>query len=419
MRNSIQFILTFTVLLFFSIPALAQSNLSLNKTLQTARSNSPILKSEGFQVQLAEAEMVNAQLRLNPTLSSETLQLSRPSEFAPNTNWNNGQNREMVWQLTKSFQVAGQRKFRIEVEEKHVQFAQSNYQDVERQLFMEVSEKWLEVWAAQKDFELIQTAKANMDSLTLINQRRYLNQVITQTELFRTELLAKQYALQIKTAQQKVYNRSRELQILIGIKDRVQIDLSDDFIFQFPESIDSLLRQSSRERSDVLSAKSLIEVAGSNVELQKRMAYPQPEVGLIYNPQSTIPFFGVYAAIDIPFFNRNQGEIKKSKIYRDQAEMQYNYTQIQLQIEVENAYASYKMHQENTLNFQEVLEQSQTILDNVKYAYLKGGTTIIDFLEAQRSWLDTQQDYFDALKQYRKSYIQLLYATGLINQLAK
>ena len=77
------------------------------------------------------------------------------------------------------------------------------------------------------------------------------------------------------------------------------------------------------------------------------------------------------------------------------------------------------MHQENTLNFQEVLEQSQTILDNVKYAYLKGGTTIIDFLEAQRSWLDTQQDYFNALEQYRKSYLQLLYATGLINQLAK
>lgn len=406
-------------LFVFSFSSVAQSNLSLRKTLQQARVNSPILQNEAFQVQLAEADVTSAQLRLNPVLSNETLQLTRPSEFANNTNWHNGQNREMVWQLTKSFQVAGQRKYRIEVEQKNVQFAQSNYQDIERQLFLEVSEKWLEVWSAQKELELVSTAKANMDSLTTINQRRHDNQVITQTELFRTELLAKQYALQLKTAEQEVRNRSKELQFLIGTPENLAIDLSDNFIFEFSTSIDSLLSQSFRERSDVQSAKSLMEVAGSNMELQKRMAYPQPEVGLIYNPQSTIPYFGIYAAIDIPFFDRNQGEIIKSKIYRDQAETHFANTQKQLQIEVENAYASYLVQQENTNNFETVLEQSQTILDNVKYAYLKGGTTIIDFLEAQRSWLDTQQDYFEALENYRKSYIQLLYATGLINQLAK
>ena len=45
--------------------------------------------------------------------------------------------------------------------------------------------------------------------------------------------------------------------------------------------------------------------------------------------------------------------------------------------------------------------------------------TIIDFLEAQRSWLDTQQQYYETLQLYRQSYIKLLYASGLINKLAQ
>jgi len=106
-------------------------------------------------------------------------------------------------------------------------------------------------------------------------------------------------------------------------------------------------------------------------------------------------------------------------LLKQQAEQHLFTIQKQLQTEITNAYASYQLQQQNVQNFQTILEQSQTILDNVKYAYLKGGTTIIDFLEAQRSWLETQQQYYEALQQYRQSNIQLLYATGLINQLAK
>ena len=73
---------------------------------------------------------------------------------------------------------------------------------------------------------------------------------------------------------------------------------------------------------------------------------------------------------------------------------------------------------ENVLEkFKIISQQSEQILTSVKYAYLKGGTTIIDFLEAQRTWFDTKKMYYDELYNYSKSYIQLLYATGLINKL--
>jgi DNA adenine methylase len=45
---------------------------------------------------------------------------------------------------------------------------------------------------------------------------------------------------------------------------------------------------------------------------------------------------------------------------------------------------------------------------------LKGGTTIIDYLEAQKSWYNSQILYYESIFYFRKSFIQLQYTTGKI-----
>lgn len=417
MRSLLKIILSISVFLMLCNMAYAQTGYTLKEAFQAARTNNPFLKTERFEIDLAESEIIGAQLRPNPVLGNETLQLARSSEFPANTHWYNGQNREVLWQLSKPFQIMGQRKYKIEVANKNAVFAKKNYSEIERNLLYETAQKWLEVWMVQQQLDIVKTAKGNIDSLVLMNQHRYKNQVITQTDLFRTELLAKQYALQYSTEKQNLINRQKELQFLMGVKDSVRITINDDFLFTMPLTIEDLLDRSLTYRSDIETARSWIDVSGSNINLQKSMAYPQPEIGLIYNSQNAIPLVGIAVSIDLPFFNRNQGEIKKSQIIKDQAEQQLYTLQNQLKTEISIAYASYRLQQRNIEEFESVLRRSQTILDNVKYAYLKEGTTIIDFLEAQRSWLDTQQQYFEALRQYHQSHIQLLYTAGLIDQL--
>jgi len=410
------FILFFLSLCF---TATAQRNFTLQQALQTARANNPVLKTEQFNIGVAQTDVTTAKLFINPTFNFNYMNVAAKSYAEPNSNLYSAINNQYAFQFGKSFQVAGQRRYSIETANKNVAFLEKNYTETERNLFSEVAAKWLEVWTAQKQLDILTTAKNNIDSLVISEQIRYKNQVITQTDLLRTELLSKQYTIQYKTAFQELINQQKELQFLLGVKDSISIDTEDHFLFSIPHDIDSLLTQSLQNRSDILTAKSFIDFSNSNIKLQKSLAFPQPELGFFYNPQNAVPYWGIYAVIDLPFFNRNQGEIKKSHLLKQQAEQHLFTIQKQLQTEITNAYASYQLQQQNVQNFQTILEQSQTILDNVKYAYLKGGTTIIDFLEAQRSWLETQQQYYEALQQYRQSNIQLLYATGLINQLAK
>lgn len=397
----------------------AQTNYSLQQALQAAKTNNPNLKREQFNVNVAETDIVTASLRPNPVLNNQSLQLIKASKFPENSNWSNHLNRQVWWQVTKPFQMPQLRKNKIDYANQNVILNQKAYTETERNLFQDVASKWLDVWSARKQLDILNIAKSNIDTLVNINKVRLKNQVITTTDLARTELLANQYSVQMKSADQNYKNEIVNLKYLMGIQEDINVDTTDNFQFAFPANVDDLLQQALQSRSDIQTLKSTIEVANSNIKLQKSMALPVPELGAIFNPQNGVPYMGVYGTIAIPIFSRNQGEITKSHVLKQQAEQDLLATQSLIQSEISTAYSSYITQKQNLQNFTGLLAQSQTILNNVKYSYLRGGTTIIDFLEAQRSWLDTQQQYYETLQRYRQSYIKLLYASGIINQIAQ
>ena len=160
----------------------AQEDFTLQRALQTAKIHNPILKTEQFNVRIAESDIVTAKLRPNLILSHETLQVTKSSEFAPQTSWHNNQNREILFELSKPFQIAGQRRNKIAFANHSFSLEEKTYNETERNLFLDVANKWLEVWEAQKQLQIIERAKLNIDSLLYTNQVRYRNQVITQTD---------------------------------------------------------------------------------------------------------------------------------------------------------------------------------------------------------------------------------------------
>ncbi|WPO77877.1 TolC family protein [Flavobacterium sp. KACC 22761] len=414
-----QYFLLFVLLTLSSVNGISQTNYNLQKSLQTAKKNNPVLKGQYYDVDIAQSDIMTAKLRPNLILGFNYIGIATEKNYAPNTGFFNSANTQTNLQLGKVFQLAGTRKNKIDFANQNSVLTQKNYNEIERNLFQDVGLKWVDVWAAQKQLEIVKKASGNLDSLVIINKVRLKNQVITETDLNRTTLLANQYALEIKKAEQNLKNEMFSLKYLMGTQDEINIDSSDDFAFVLPANLDDFLQEGLDKRTDVLASKSILDVANTNINLQKSLAYPQPELGLIYNPQNTIPYVGLYGTVELPFFSRNQGEIKKSGYLKQQAEQNLEATQVLIRTEITNAFNAYQTQKSNLENFSGLLTRSENILKSVKYSYLRGGTTIIDFLEAQRSWLDIQQQYYDSMQEYRRSYITLLYASGLINQIAQ
>jgi cobalt-zinc-cadmium efflux system outer membrane protein len=235
----------------------------------------------------------------------------------------------------------------------------------------------------------------------------------------RTRLVSEQYKLQTRNVKQNYINSLKDLHYLLGRQDSILVDVSDsaDVIELKNLSLDTLLQYGYKNRTDVLAVESVITLSDYDIRYQKTLAYPVPELGMIWNPQNTVPYVGFFGTIQIPLFNRNQGNIARSQTTQQQNRQQLESIKKQITAEIQTAYMSYHTQRENLDRFKEILSESEIVLNSVRYAYLKGGTTIVDFLEAQRSWFDTRQLYYDAVLAYRKSYIELLHSSGLIYQL--
>jgi len=397
----------------------AQNVISLTQALKTATEQNPYMKVGALGVDVSKADIVSAKLRPNPILNNQSLQALTPSQLTNNPKLLTGESMQTWWQLTKEFQLGGQRKNRIDYANQNVKLAEKEYAEFQRGLYTDVAFKWVEAWNTRKQIDLLKTAVNNIDTLVTINSYRFKKQIITETELYRTQLIAKQYKIQISELNQELRQQLNELQLMIGAKENVSISISADLGVDSFLKVDSLLADAYASRTDLQYYQTRKGAMESNIKLQQSLAFPRTEAGFIYNPQNTLPYFGIYATVELPFFDRNQGEIKKAKVQREQALTQIEAVQNTIRTEVQNASLQRETNQNNLKSYALITEQADQILKNVRYSYSVGGTTIIDFLEAQRSWLETQQQYTNLLHKYHQSQIQLLSVTGLINKLAQ
>jgi len=388
----------------------AQVSLSLQDAFSIAVKNNPFYKAEKYNLEIAKTAIATAGLHLNPSVSVASSVVPSSKYFAPGTGFFAPDNRQTNFQISKVFQVGGQLKYKVQSAKSDLVVVNSNLSQSEWNLLGAVGAKWLDVWYAEEKVRLIAKAKINSDTLLKVNQIRLKNQVITTTEFTRTQINDEQYRIMQLSALQLLKSESNNLSAMLGINDNLLIDKKEEwFPAILPQNYDSLLRLAMANRKEIQLSKNLSDKAKINVSLQQAIAKPQPEVGINYSPQNRIPYVGLFVAIPLPISDKNQGEIARAKIAVSQADAMTNAYTLQISKEVRNAYDEYLTNKNNWEKFSDLNKKSEDVLQNVKMSYLKGGTTILDYLEAEKSWFDMQSQYYEAMFKFRKSYLQLLF----------
>ncbi|MFY7786993.1 MAG: TolC family protein [Thermoflexibacteraceae bacterium] len=396
----------------------AQTPLSIIDALQRAKTANPDLQLNKFNLQLVAADTITAGLKINPILNIQLIQLLDTYAFAEGTQFYSQRNRQGWTQITKEFHVKRQRQNKIDFAKKNYTLSETLFENEKRNLYYLVANQWLDTWILQKRVKLINESQANIDTLVKINENRLKNEVITKTELVRTRILSQQFDAQLIEINGIYNNNLKVLQYLIGATDSLQIVEGAFMDMDVLQAKDSLVAKA-EERADKQVAKAQLGAAESNLKLQNSLKYPRPELGFIWNPQNGVIYGGVYIAVPLPIFDRNQGEIQKAKIAIDQSNKALEVIDLRVRNEINRAYALYQNRKARLAQFQKIVEESQLVLNTVRYAYLRGNTTIIDFLDAQRTYYTAQQDYNDALYSLKQSYIELLFVSGQLEKLVE
>ncbi|OIN61302.1 hypothetical protein BLX24_02980 [Arsenicibacter rosenii] len=402
-----------------TLSAQAVRQLTLREVIRQVQEKSPELRAERLNQDLAKADVLTAGLRPNPSLNNQSLQLMQPSHFPEGTNAINRKNRQIWWQLTTPVNVAGQRQKSVALAEETVELNRLNYAETERNLLRSAAQTWLDAWSAYQTVVYTERLQHNLDTLVQISDVRLRNQVITQTDRSRTQLLADQYRLRGRTARQAYQNQLTRLRYLLQTTDSLEVDRMDSLFFRPADWLtDKDVSGLAQDRADVRAAGQAITVAQRNADLQQALRIPRPELGAIYNPQNGVPYLGFYGTMALPFFNKNQGEIRKARIAEDQSRQVAGYTRRQALTEGQVALRNYTTQRDNLTRYAAIRQQGAAVLASVRYAYFRGGTAIVDFLEAQRAMLSIEEEYLATEVAYRQAFIDLLFVTGQIQRIA-
>jgi cobalt-zinc-cadmium efflux system outer membrane protein len=168
-----------------------------------------------------------------------------------------------------------------------------------------------------------------------------------------------------------------------------------------------------QNRPDLLAAKQGVTAADSQLVLMKANGKQDPTVSGNYSHVNGINAATGYFSIPLAIHNRNQGEIARAGFAVTQAQEQQAAANGQVLTDVKDAYEGLESDDKVVhlyiSTYLDVATQSRNISD---YAYHRGGVSLLDFLDAERSFRATQLAYRQTLASYLLAVEQLREAVG-------
>jgi cobalt-zinc-cadmium efflux system outer membrane protein len=408
-----------TALTGFVASAYSQGNapamLSMHTALVEAMENNASLKSLRFEQSAAEADRITAGLRPNPSLTVNADIL--PSEGFTAKDKNYGVS------LGIPIELGGKRDARMKQADAALRVTELQYQDALRQTTLAVRSAYIDFASTAERAGAYGENLALLDSLVSLSKIRVRDKDIAPVELTRSEVERARFQLETLRSIEEHRAARTTLYALMGRRGSRTIESAtpDTAAFTTIRSIatrplpqlDSMLILAEQQRSDVRVLRATEEEAIATSELQHSLATIDVNVSLDYLRSQEITYYGTTISVPLPIFNRNQGEIEKADVREREAKAQTDAALLLLRADVTNAWYDAKNKQMALRTLGEsVLGKSLDVRSAIEYAYRRGGTSLIDFLDAARTYNELRQSYVEALSDFGKSLVVLNAVVG-------
>lgn len=171
-----------------------------------------------------------------------------------------------------------------------------------------------------------------------------------------------------------------------------------------------------QNRPDLRAAQEGVTAARSQEALMRANGKKDLGVTFDYTHTAGINSGAFFFNIDLPIFDRNQGEIARTRFAITQAEEQALESAQQVNTDVVDAYAALHSNDEIIQLYRGgYVDQAKQSRDITEYAYKRGAASLLDFLDAERTYRANQLAYRQALASYMTALEQMRQAVGTRN----
>jgi outer membrane protein, heavy metal efflux system len=378
----------------------------------------PSVLAGQINVEESKANEITAALRPNPqfNLSQDGLQLA-PSMGV----WRPLTGIVLTPGVSQLIERQNKRERRTDSARLATAGAASDQEDLQRTLLFSVRTAFLNTLQAKALVDLTQASLQSYDQAIEANRTRFQAGDISELDFQRVEIQRIQFESDLATA--RVNLRTAKIQLLALLNDRTPVDGFDvEGDFAYRESIMQLpeLRQAAAaNRPDLRSAETAIEKAQADNRLAIANGTADPVVAGWYsrNPSFNNPFdsntLGASISIPIRIFDKNQGEKARTALEVTRTGHLRDALLAGIYRDVDSAYATVESVRTLVRPYRDkYLKESADIRDKVSFSYSQGNATVLEFLDAQKSYRDTQVTYVGLVGSYWSALAQLSLAVG-------
>lgn len=388
-------------------PAVAQqplAQLTLEDALRLATRENPTLRAKELEYRAVQANETTAGLRPNPTASYAAEQLGGAHTEPQHT-----------IAVGQPIELGGKRGRRIDTARAASRVTAAELADVRRQIALQVRKAFNDALVAQATRELTQDNLRTLDEVERLQRLRADKGEISGLELTRIELQRFASERDLADAGQAMATARIALRSAVGA-EAVAEDFTVEGRLEFRQvALDrhALYRRTLDNRPDLRASEAARARARAEHDLARANAWWDVTPQLQYQRIGSDNTVGVGLSVPLRIFDRNQGEIARTRAEIERAAALRQAAVVQALAEVDTAFSQVTIEGGKVVRLRDTyLPKARQARETVEYAYRRGGVGLLDFLDAQRTYRETALDHIRALGNYVNALSQLEAAVG-------
>ena len=399
------------IALLICLPALAQEELSVRQAVERALASHPLLDSAAHRVEVAGAFKTQAGLALNPRLVLQHENTRLGSESHPFVHY---RDTDQFAYLQQTLEVRGKRDKRVAVAESSRLRVDLERNLLRQQIAARVSVAYWTALGASRLHALLVESAANLQRVVEYHEIRVKEGALAEADLLRVRVEAQRLNVDIShsflAAERARIHLFREM----GQREFPPVRFTDTVESALTETTLADLAQALAQRIEIQIARSQADQARAQQTLQSSLA--TPNVDVLLGLKRTAGFNTIVGGVqwDLPFRNRNQGNIALASAEIRLAESNLAASEALVRAELEAALSAYTLHRRDVVTFLEPLQRQATETYRIaEAAYREGGADLLRLLDAQRVGIESRIAYIQGLTEVREAQAELQAAMGV------
>jgi len=381
------------------------------------------LLAQHYAIDVANSAIRQALLRDNPNLQLEV------NAYNPNTGAFFPLQKQtdpvtptggtFVAQIQQLIDISGRRSKLVQLARTGVAVQQAAFEDLLRQARFQLVQSFYNVSAERRKLNFTEQERAQLGRLLAAYRERLRLGVVASYEVTRLEL--EQQSLERDRADllNQLTQDQATLRVLLAAAGTVFVAPAGvEFLPPAPAAIPALAdleTQAFALRPDLRAATQQTAYTEQNLAVQRSLAVPKLMMGADYASQGNTyaHYFGLQTAIDMPVFNRNQGNIQAAKIGIQQSG--YALSGVHLQVEQDVAGAYEQLQRAIVLRRSitpDYLTRTANVSRDAVADYNRRLIDLVSFIDKFRAYKEAQLGLIDISSRLLQSEQQINFATN-------